>query len=39
LNSKKIKNITDWKCIYSLTEGIKDTIRWYQENRDWWEDN
>ena len=39
LNSEKIKKISQWKCKYSLTEGIKETIRWYQENRSWWDEN
>lgn len=39
LNSNKIKSISQWKCNYSLIAGIKDTIRWYQENRDWWDEN
>ncbi|HHV64066.1 MAG TPA: dTDP-glucose 4,6-dehydratase [Peptococcaceae bacterium] len=38
LNSDKIKSFFQWKCNYSLTEGIKETIKWYQENRDWWDE-
>lgn len=26
-----------WKPVYSFESGITETIRWYQENQDWWE--
>lgn len=31
LNSSKIQDKLDWKCRYSLNDGIKETICWYQE--------
>ncbi len=32
LDSGKIQNKLGWQCGYSLQDGIKETIRWYQEN-------
>lgn len=33
LDSSKIKAKLGWQCKYSLEEGIRDTVKWYQENR------
>lgn len=37
LDSSKIKNELGWKPEVDFEEGIRQTIRWYQENRAWWE--
>lgn len=34
LDSGKIQNKLGWKCRYSLKDGIKETIGWYQNNSD-----
>jgi dTDP-glucose 4,6-dehydratase len=36
LNSFKIRNHTKWNSKYSLEEGLKETIKWYENNRQWW---
>ena len=36
LDSSKIKNELGWKPKYSFKEGIKDTVKWYLENEEWW---
>ncbi len=37
LSSRKIKNSLAWTPKISFDEGLQQTIRWYKENRDWWE--
>jgi dTDP-glucose 4,6-dehydratase len=37
LNSYKVRNATGWTRKYSLADGLKDTVAWYQENRSWWD--
>jgi len=36
-NIKKIKNVLGWKPTVSWDKGLKDTIKWYADNRKWWE--
>lgn len=35
LNSNKIKSQLSWSCTYKLEEGIKETIEWYKNNKNW----
>lgn len=37
IDSTKLRNDLGWNVVYSLEEGIDRTIRWYVENRPWWE--
>lgn len=37
LNSYKIKNNLNWSNKFSLEEGLKNTISWYNANKDFWE--
>lgn len=37
LSCEKIKSELFWKPKYSLTEGIQETVAWYQQNSEWWE--
>lgn len=37
LNSYKARSNLNWSSKYSLEEGLKDTIRWYKSNRNWWD--
>lgn len=37
LDSSKIRKELHWYPKISFKEGIKQTIRWYKENRAWWE--
>ena len=36
LNISKIKRELGWQPKYRFEDGIKKTIRWYQENKEWW---
>ena len=36
IDSSKIKKELGWEPEYSLEQGLKDTIEWYQKNPDWW---
>lgn len=37
IDPTKIKNELGWESTTSFDEGIKKTIKWYLENRNWWE--
>ncbi|MDI6809233.1 MAG: dTDP-glucose 4,6-dehydratase [Candidatus Eisenbacteria bacterium] len=37
LNFDKIRNATGWSPSLGFDEGLSRTVRWYLENRDWWE--
>jgi len=34
---KKIKSVLGWQPTISFADGLKKTIDWYVQNRDWWE--
>ncbi|MCT4508402.1 MAG: dTDP-glucose 4,6-dehydratase [Tepidibacter sp.] len=36
IDSSKIQNELGWKPKYTFETGIKETIRWYLNNKDWW---
>ncbi|MBB6421380.1 dTDP-glucose 4,6-dehydratase [Streptomyces sp. AK010] len=36
LDSRKIRTELGWSPLVDFGTGIKDTIRWYAENREWW---
>ncbi len=36
VNSNKIKNAVRWKSKIKFSEGIADTVKWYNENPNWW---
>lgn len=38
IDPTKITNELGWRPKIKFAEGIKKTIRWYLENRSWWED-
>jgi dTDP-glucose 4,6-dehydratase len=38
IDPTKIKNELGWEPKTSFEEGIKRTIKWYLDNRDWWEE-
>lgn len=33
----KMMNELEWKPTIKFDEGIKQTIKWYLENKEWWE--
>lgn len=37
IDPEKIHRELGWLPTISFDEGIRDTVRWYLENRDWWE--
>lgn len=37
LDSLKIRRELSWKPEISFKKGIRETVRWYVENRSWWE--
>lgn len=37
IDASKIKNELGWEPSYTFEKGIVETIRWYVENRNWWE--
>ena len=39
IDSSKLRRELGWKPIHTdFGEGLRDTIAWYEGNRDWWED-
>lgn len=36
IDFSKIKNELNWQPQVSFAEGIKKTIEWYKDNKDWW---
>lgn len=39
IDSSKLRRELGWKPIHTdFDEGLRDTIAWYEGNRDWWED-
>jgi len=37
IDSTKIKNILGYKTHYGLEKDMEDTVKWYLDNRDWWQ--
>ncbi len=37
INSSKLHNNLGWKASVDFDDGIKKTVDWYIENRDWWQ--
>ena len=37
VDSLKIENYLDWKPSLSFEDGLRKTVDWYLENKDWWE--
>jgi dTDP-glucose 4,6-dehydratase len=37
LDSSKITRALGWKAKHAFEDGLQQTVRWYQERRDWWE--
>jgi len=37
LDSSKIRRELGWQPLIEFDQGMRDTIRWYAENRTWWE--
>ena len=38
IDASKIKRDLGWEPKYTFEQGIKETIQWYLDNRQWWED-
>jgi dTDP-glucose 4,6-dehydratase len=37
IDSSKIQNELGWKPAYTFERGIEETIKWYVDNKKWWE--
>lgn len=37
IDASKIVDELDWQPRYNFDTGLRDTVRWYLENRTWWE--
>jgi dTDP-glucose 4,6-dehydratase len=37
VDDAKIRRELGWKPVESLTTGLRKTVRWYLDNRSWWE--
>ncbi len=37
IDSSKIQNELGWKPAKTLESGLRETVNWYLDNRDWWE--
>ncbi|KFU80944.1 dTDP-glucose 4,6-dehydratase [Amycolatopsis lurida] len=37
LDSTKIRRELGWKPLVGFETGMRETVRWYADNRDWWE--
>jgi dTDP-glucose 4,6-dehydratase len=37
LDSAKIRRELGWEPLVEFEAGVRETVRWYAENRDWWE--
>ena len=37
VNASKIKNALNWEPSISADEGFEQTVKWYLNNRDWWQ--
>jgi len=38
INAAKIKKALGWKPTVAFEEGIELTVKWYEENKEWWEE-
>ncbi|MBK8229981.1 MAG: dTDP-glucose 4,6-dehydratase [Candidatus Eisenbacteria bacterium] len=36
VDSSKLRAKTGWKCEVPFEQGLAETVRWYEENADWW---
>ena len=37
MDPTKLETELGWKPVYNFDTGMKQTIDWYLENREWWE--
>ena len=37
LDSSKVEHDLGWKPGIEFSDGLRDTVRWYEANRDWWQ--
>lgn len=37
INCDKIERELGWTPAHTIEEGMRDTVKWYLDNRDWWE--
>jgi dTDP-glucose 4,6-dehydratase len=37
LDYSKIHNTLGWSPVVQFEDGIRDTVKWYADHREWWE--
>jgi dTDP-glucose 4,6-dehydratase len=37
IDDSKLRRMTGWKPAHPFESGLRETVLWYRENRDWWE--
>ncbi len=37
INSDRLRKELGWKPEYKLEEGLKETVKWYKNNKEWWQ--
>jgi len=37
IDGTKIKQVTGWEPKHSFDQSLKETVQWYQDNKEWWE--
>lgn len=37
VDSTKLRTQTGWKPLMAFEQGLRQTVQWYQEHREWWE--
>ena len=38
IDSSRIKNELNWTAKIDINQGLKDTVRWYLDNENWWQE-
>ena len=33
---QKMKNEFDWEPKYTFEQGLQETVKWYEKNKEWW---
>ncbi|TBX58407.1 dTDP-glucose 4,6-dehydratase [Bacillus mycoides] len=36
IDAEKMKNEFDWEPKYTFEQGLKETVEWYEKNKEWW---
>ena len=36
IDAEKMKNEFDWEPKYTFEQGLQETVKWYEKNKEWW---